>query len=962
MPGLIQSLIKNIKALVFLMMLITAGQQTHAQTPVYSTINVENGLPSNETYAVFQDSKGYIWIATDRGVVRYNGYEYETFTTAEGLADNVVFDFTEDSYGNIWFDSFNGKICYYDGRTFQVVEYPNYKKGSQQVIGYNFNKDTVHVDLQTEEVLLIRNSSGTFSFSKTKHNTKRSNSSQTIPLKGYILDDWDQLFFGSTLHKKVNDSIYISTFDRDLRIYKRKKDSNNRLKIELLNSIQLPIYSTCIQIKNGLIYVVLLNQGIVTIDPFQDSLELKPWISIKKQIAYLLIDNNDVLWVATLTEGVLKFQNTLVKSNNSLKGEYIEQIFSQQKLHIMSDRRLYVAHPELDSIEMMLNLTSIGKDWLNHYNYRNDIYCYAAAGSYAKLRNSKIHEYSLITDRQTVDELHRISMDTITFCMYHAVISELKNEQQGILRKGTSGNVGRLAKVDSLDQRTILYCGLGGIGEFDIYTKQIKVYGDQHEALNARISDFSINKNGQIIIATRESGLFILDRDKEKLYSINKKEGLLSNLISNVNLESDSVFWISTNEGISRISIQTYEPFKFDISNITKSDGLSSNKANCVYHYHDTIYAGMVNGLNYFPKNTSFQQHTPTVHLVGVKINEKDTMLLPEYSIKFGRRIIELSYQGISTKEESNLEYKYRLHTSDTSWIYTENRSIQLLALPIGSYQFELYALNKDGIQSESPVRVNFEILPPLYLTWWFILLEISVGLGLVYLIVYIRIQRIRSDGAVKLELFKLENKALSSQLNPHFIFNALTAIQHYILKQDRYSAYTYLSRFANLMRSILKNSEDESVRLSEDIILLEHYLELEKIRFKQKFEFEIEVDESLDVEDTYVPSMLIQPYAENAIRHGFLHKDEIGYLSVRFTTDGTLLVCSIEDNGIGRKAAQNYTEERKHRSFAMGINERRLLLLNKLQQTDLSINIEDLYDDEENALGTRVTLYVPME
>lgn len=221
-----------------------------------------------------------------------------------------------------------------------------------------------------------------------------------------------------------------------------------------------------------------------------------------------------------------------------------------------------------------------------------------------------------------------------------------------------------------------------------------------------------------------------------------------------------------------------------------------------------------------------------------------------------------------------------------------------------------------------------------------------------------------------KLELEKKyrfsELKALKSQMNPHFIFNALNSIQDYIVQNQKNLAGDYLGKFADLIRLYLEQSSLKEISLFDEIDTLKRYLELEKVRFEDKLEYKIDIDKNLPIENIYIPTMLIQPYIENALKHGILHKKGTGNLSVSFTSnkDEALLICKIIDDGIGRKKSEEIYQKRtiKHTSFATKANENRLKLLNFNKERKISISIEDMENSktEENT-GTKVTIQIPI-
>ncbi|MGZ3900912.1 MAG: histidine kinase, partial [Bacteroidia bacterium] len=285
-----------------------------------------------------------------------------------------------------------------------------------------------------------------------------------------------------------------------------------------------------------------------------------------------------------------------------------------------------------------------------------------------------------------------------------------------------------------------------------------------------------------------------------------------------------------------------------------------------------------------------------------------------------------------------------------------------------GKYTFKVKSRNNEGIWDDNETTFSFTILAPFYTKWWFILLVITGVTALVYTIVMIRIRNIkrkqRLDYERKVEMSKIELKALRSQMNPHFIFNSLNSIQHYIFHSKTDEAIKYLSKFARLVRIILNNSNKPTVTVGEDLEALKLYLELEQMRFEDKFDYEVIIDPSVDTDYDIMPPLLTQPYVENAILHGLNPKPGRGKLTISFTSKNNFLICTITDNGIGREKAAEIKRTMpvsKHKSLGMQITEDRLKILNEVNNSRLSVTITDLKDADNNSLGTKVELYVPL-
>jgi LytS/YehU family sensor histidine kinase len=214
-------------------------------------------------------------------------------------------------------------------------------------------------------------------------------------------------------------------------------------------------------------------------------------------------------------------------------------------------------------------------------------------------------------------------------------------------------------------------------------------------------------------------------------------------------------------------------------------------------------------------------------------------------------------------------------------------------------------------------------------------------------------------------KMAEIEMQALRAQMNPHFIFNCLNSINRYIVKSDQATASLYLTRFAKLIRLILDNSNSQYISLSSELEALRLYIEMESIRFEKQFTYSIIVDEDVSPDYIYVPPLIIQPFVENAIWHGLLHKETAGHLSISFSTKvPNVLQCIVEDNGIGRDKAKELKSKSTStkKSLGMKLTEDRLALLNKQTMLEATAEILDLKDITGQATGTKVILKIPFD
>lgn len=243
--------------------------------------------------------------------------------------------------------------------------------------------------------------------------------------------------------------------------------------------------------------------------------------------------------------------------------------------------------------------------------------------------------------------------------------------------------------------------------------------------------------------------------------------------------------------------------------------------------------------------------------------------------------------------------------------------------------------------------------------------LKIYLLIGSLLILVLLGLQyRSRLKAGFYKETAVMEMKALRAQMNPHFIFNCLTSINRYIVKSDNKTASNYLTKFAKLIRLILDNSAADYISLDAEIQTLQLYMDMEALRFDHAFEYEIQTDREAAAENISIPSMLVQPYAENAIWHGLMQKEDKGKLWIRFIKQNeNILKVEIEDNGVGRQKAKEAEckDTLKRKSYGMQISRDRIALINKLYKYSTSVNVQDLTDENGNASGTKITITIPI-
>jgi sensor histidine kinase YesM len=323
---------------------------------------------------------------------------------------------------------------------------------------------------------------------------------------------------------------------------------------------------------------------------------------------------------------------------------------------------------------------------------------------------------------------------------------------------------------------------------------------------------------------------------------------------------------------------------------------------------------------------------------------------------------IEIDFIAPYYRNADRVHYRYQLVGVTTGWTDAgSSNMIRFTSLPPGHYQFRIESSINNINWFEGTEVLAWSIAFPFWQRWWFVTLVALFFLGFLYYYLMRRIVIAKEKEQVKRQYEKriaeVEMHALRAQMNPHFMFNSLNSINNFILKNDPDNASGYLTKFSRLMRLILDNSRSEWIVLENELKALELYIQLEVVRFDEVFEYELNIDPGVDVSTTYVPPMIIQPYVENAIWHGLLHRHQPGgKLSIHIWREGELLSIKIEDNGVGRTEAARLKSKSatKHKSHGLKITAERMEIVNRIYNVNAHVDIEDVKGQNGMAGGTR--------
>lgn len=960
--------------LIYLSIVLIVGKvPLYGQNHVFKHFTVDEGLPSSEVYNIYQTKEGHILLASDRGVSFFDGYEFENYSLQDGLPDNTVFAMYEDAKRDeLWFYTFSGEIFSYSKSEFQVL--PELSDLNKELT-YPRQINSIYVDKQGIMWLTLNSYKNGFIRIHEKKNVET----------GYLLNitsRFQTLFIGGNEY-----TVAMNEEGDEWSVI--LKDG---IKIDLTNIIEQESFIEPVLKmieSDSSIYLQFLN-GILQVNKTDKSYK-SLYTNSRQPPGHMYLDNSDNLWVGLMKGGVLKFSKADLEKNTFrlLEGESVTSILHDSQggywFTTLDNGIFYMPWEEFynyDEDEKLCKTITMHNDdlWagyahgeIRQYNKNNTSKKYKLPGEnryntvqsivsisdriYANCSNGlyEIIDHTAIRSNHKVYSRKLTKNKDVLWALGNGFYS-FKNDEMLYSSSENKFKKWTTAICQRLDS-TYLIGTFEGVWNFD--GEKIEPNNYENEILNERISDIKLMKD-VTIFATIGNGLLLEASDH--IYHLKKKDkGLLSNVCNSIYVENDSVFWVSTNEGINKITWRNNEDAvpSYTINGITKEDGLRSAEVHQVLIEDSYLWAATNKGLIKFDKRIlSSNENKIPVYLKSVEVADQKMNLDKKFEIPYSENNIEIEYVALSYKNKERITYRYKLHQKD-NWIYTKNRSLRLSSLSDNDYSFTLEASIDNTTWTRADKVLKFTIHPPLWKSNWFQLLYVLVGGGLVFIFYYLRMNALKKETELRKKSLKSEYKALKAQLNPHFMFNSLNSINSFILSNDRFIASKYLTKFSRLMRLTLNNSAQSFISLDKEIETLTLYIEMEALRVEHKFEFTIECDEKIIPENYRVSPMLIQPFIENAIWHGVMPlKSKKGKISIEFKYHSQKgIECVVKDNGIGRTKSLALKEEKGkalHKSRGISIINQRLEAISSFKGQEYSANISD------GDTGTIVRIIMP--
>lgn len=946
------------------LLLLFAMPLLYAQDPYHYFIDRSKGLPSNSVYDIFQDKIGYMWFATDEGLCRYDGAKFTTYYSDQQTSRSGSC-ISQDKYGRIWYSNFDGYLYYITNGKLKALGNPRPRGYFKYGIADNFlyviaEKGVMVYDLKT------------LNFAKLIPLTDTElSAANTIDNKFYVVGTFVYQIGNGNLLQKIpfpknieNTNLHPVIIQQSAKGVAFVSKNSNHLHYltpqnKLVKSFRTKDFGFVQNLSgttDGLWFCSPKGAQLYTLDGNYE----KYFGSYN--VSYVFKDNRNNYWFSTVNKGIIlvpDFKNKLIE-------------MPSRPIRIKPYHSKLLISTEDDALYELDLKRGVKKEFYrgNSNHEINQLYADTVAGHIIFSSNTfnvltKNHQ-KIIEGRIAVKEVDKVDDQYYSFA--------------------ASGSFGlfRLNHTTAKSQwDEIYYQGKRNLHGFD----QVPL----RSHLNAKSTAYnSVNK--AIYYATN-LGLYVVSLHGQHEIKLNGKSLFIKKLVA----YQDQTFALSTNgklyeiaannkialvqaandiKAAYRISISGSSIFIYANSGIYRyypPNGKLIKMSNSYQNFEVTdivetgnkLFMATSKGILIEGVNNLKQPTTATFILGDILVNNQVLTTKQRSKLAYNQNNLEIKYALLAFAPKEKTNVYYRLNNDAWQLLPAQSGSLKLSSLSSGNYQV-FFKVGKN----QYPTKVSFTIDRPFWWSFWFISLLVLVVVAFVYFLYRYQIEKNNSANQRKLDRISLENnlnqsklKAIKSQMNPHFFYNALNTIQSYILANDKRQAVSYLSKFANLTRTILEMSEKDEVSLAEEIKTIGFYLDIEKARFDADFDYQITEVGINTREDIKLPSMLLQPYLENAIKHGLLHKEGAKVLKVEFKKENSKLVVAIEDNGIGRKKsmALNKIKQLKYKSFATAALQSRIELLNKNKFEKISIQYFDKVGENQNSMGTTVVIELPL-
>ncbi len=881
-------------------------------------LRLVSGIPKSHIYHLFKAKDESVWVSTSRGLYQIIDGKPIAFGESQGINHKDFRCVSQTKDGAIWAATFSGGIYIIEKNEVRRLTVVDGIKGQHVQVLFKDRSDKMWIGTQDRGISIYDPSDSTFTHFSQSDGLVR-NDVRTI-----AEDAWGNIWIGtvggvSKYYGRQFEHISINNSSNDDYVYAISEDTLGHLWVSASSK-------GIAQIKDGEIVRYNRNFGFMDV-----------------RCKALFVDDANRVWIGTEGKGLSLYDGKGFNSFHEIDGlgaSFVKDILQDR------NRNIWVATAGAGIHKISIRDTIVTRE----KSMEND--------TLPLIISDTIYEESIVVSNY--------SFKRFEGQLLGAYIEALYEDSAGRLWFATRN------------------MGLGVIENDSI----IHVFDRSNGLPDNDIRSIVEDKDGYFWLATANAGICRLQMVGKSIdvKGINEKDGLNSNNVYLLILDESDDLWAGCGKGIDRIKLDASRN-KLKIKHYGKSEGfvgVETCKNSVLKDRSGRLWFGTVNGLTMHLPGALGKNLIPSkVYISEVRIGYdplgksayadwaadwggiKENLVVPYTDNQWS-----FEFKGINQAKPDQTFFKWKMDGWDKDWIGPFKRSgVDYSNLSPGDYTFSVMAGNADGVFDGPVDSVQFSIEPPIWQRWWFKLAGAILGMALIGLFIRLRVNRIRKESAIKTErlemeksMLQLEQKALQLQMNPHFIFNVLNSIQSLITKKDEKTARYFLAKFSKLMRAILENSRETKITLEQEIETLQNYLSVEQFSRGNAFDFEIEIDPRLDVDEIMIPPMLLQPFVENAIIHGVGQVAEGGKIKLAFLQKYGTLECIVTDNGPGIEKAKERKsqQEHGHKSAALEVTQERLDILNAGIK-NRSLEIIDLSKEDASLTGTKVVLRLIM-
>ncbi len=949
-----------------LLYLLLQPNTTYAQQPAYTYYSTRDGLASNDTYNCVQDKKGFLWIATENGVSRFDGKNFKNYTTAHGLPDNDILLVEMDNAGVIWVLPFQRTPAYYDEKTDKFINSKTDIALAEIKFG-NVNNSSV---LQNGGVAFWNNV-GAFIYKnkevfKLKQQRKIGYNNAVISFgdDNYVAVSSDSLrvykkdvLINKTLFNKL--SIYTACKDNSFYY----ADSMKLCKITILPNgtigkkleVKLPFEIKGMNFTGKQLAITSNSSNIYLADTATLEFSARGF-SFNAFIRYIYDDKVGNTWICTKENGLIRYQQKgiLTISDEAFQRNFNAVSYWNNQLVVgTNDGEVLLYKGPYDFKRISLYQEKKYSAWVKKISYTNKGLYISTEGAIFFVDINLKKKDLFGSTKNYASKGFIINSDTTIITGNSGAVKKIN---LNTLKHTDSLNI-RVTTLEKGSKENIYIGSNTGLYKWEDY-KTFIFLGKKLPILTNRIRSLAYNAKDNILWTGLATDTLLALQYDNIIATIPLGAKLPGNECRALYSKQNGKVWVGTNSALARITYKLENNiFQYSTTVFTTADGITGKQINDITEHNDTIYVATDAGVSIVPANIKFDVPNIPVYITGISINNSDTALLKEFNLSHSQNNIAIRFNASDLGSTTDRIFEYRINNEP--WHVVNNDNISLQQLAPANYTIQVRTLNRDGNPSTNIAEVKFKISIAFWKTFWFWTLVTLLLVALFFYLIQTRNKIKREEAVQQLliekKLSELELRALKAQINPHFVFNCLNSIKYLNHQKQFEETDIYLDKFSYLLRKTLDFSGLQKIPLEEELAYSKNYLALEKLRLGDKLNYDIITDHTIDITKTMVPPMLLQPYLENAVKHGVRHLEDIGGLiKINIKEEQKFILCTVYDNGVGFENAKriNKIENPNHISHGATLQQRRVELY----------DIKVTTTNGENNIGTIVTLTLKKE